>query len=389
MKGRMILILLIILAAFQPVSALSLSVTTSQSSTEITTGGSFTLSVQVSNSGSSSASGISVEVDLSQANGALSFSPTASELKKEESCGVISAGGSITKTFTIYGITAGTYTNQIKIVTKQNSQELSSYTTYASISVKDPAKFSLPVIITNTSVEYNDEFNITATTQNTGDYYVYNLTVTLTEDAVTLVEGNKTVTKAYLAPNEVFSYTWRVRAYPAHHTVYGVAGVLLTFSGDNVPPISTSTQISVANVPEEVTGGGGGGGAAAKPRIVLLANSIDLNLSSGFFGFLRNQGIDIVYVNASNFSDYKTEKFIVILGGPDAPEGVGEVVREVLNESEQAELRTPGAKKMYVKANVWRSYNQVVMVIAGSGRDQTREASEDNKQTVKVKVKGS
>jgi hypothetical protein len=43
---------------------------------------------------------------------------------------------------------------------------------------------------------------------------------------------------------------------------------------------------------------------------------------------------------------------------------------------------------MYVKANVWRSYNQVVMVIAGSGRDQTREASEDNKQTVKARVTG-
>jgi parallel beta-helix repeat protein len=192
-------------------------------------------------------------------------------------------------------------------------------------------------------------------------------------------------------------YVWAV---VNHSSIYGIGG-LIDSDGDGIADRDDACPNEMEDddgyqdsdgCPEPgptILAAGGGGGAAARPRIVLLANSIDLNLSSGFFGFLRNEGIDIVYVNASNFSEYRTEKFIVILGGPDALEGVGEIVREILNESEQEELRTPGAKKIYMKANVWRSYNQVVMVIAGSGRDQTREAEEENKFLVRKKVKGS
>jgi parallel beta-helix repeat protein len=244
-------------------------------------------------------------------------------------------------------------------------------------------------------------------------YYTSNETEELLESSLSLYywNGSKWVSTASYRnetiPGGPFVYDAGVNtdedyvwAVVNHSSVYGIGG-LIDSDGDGIADRDDAcpTQAETVNGYQDsdgcpdsvptVSGGGGGGGAAAKPRIVLLANSIDLNLSSGFFGFLRNQGIDIVYVNASNFSNYKTEKFIVILGGPDAPEGVGEVVREVLNESEQAELRTPGAKKMYVKANVWRSYNQVVMVIAGSGRDQTREAEEENKLLVRKKVKGS
>lgn len=68
----------------------------------------------------------------------------------------------------------------------------------------------------------------------------------------------------------------------------------------------------------------------AKPKTVLLANSIDYNLASDFLGFLRNRGMDIIHTDASNFNQYQTEKFIVILGGPDAYDGVGNIVQQVL-----------------------------------------------------------
>jgi hypothetical protein len=123
-----------------------------------------------------------------------------------------------------------------------------------------------------------------------------------------------------------------------------------------------------------------------KPRAVVLANNIDFNLSSEFFGYLENQGIDVLRVTASDFNDYKTSKFIVILGGPDAYEGVGEVVQEMLDDSEEAFLRTPGNRKMYVKTNVWRR-GQVVRIIAGSGRDQTRAEAVEKQADVAYRIK--
>jgi len=116
---------------------------------------------------------------------------------------------------------------------------------------------------------------------------------------------------------------------------------------------------------------------AQEDRIVVLANSIDYELSSDFFEFLGNKAMKVIRVDASNFDEYKKEKFIVILGGPDAYEGVGDVVRQVLGSNEQSYLRTPGKRRMYVKTNIWIE-GQRVSVIAGYNRYQTQTAGDGN-----------
>jgi hypothetical protein len=132
-------------------------------------------------------------------------------------------------------------------------------------------------------------------------------------------------------------------------------------------------------------GTSGGGAGTVRPRLVLLANSIDYSLSSNLTALLKAHGIGITYINATNFSSYNTSKFVVILGGPDAYEGVGEIVREVLDEGEQGWLREKGNRGMYVKTNVW-AMGQTVMVIAGSDREHTMLAVEENRLEVKKKV---
>ncbi len=118
-----------------------------------------------------------------------------------------------------------------------------------------------------------------------------------------------------------------------------------------------------------------------RPRIVVLANTIDQSLASDFFGFIENKGIEVIQANTSYFEQYKKDKFIVILGGPDAGEGVGDVVKEVLEDDEKEYLRAPGNRRIYVKTNVWAT-GQKVMVIAGSGRNQTKIAHEENRDQV-------
>jgi hypothetical protein len=76
----------------------------------------------------------------------------------------------------------------------------------------------------------------------------------------------------------------------------------------------------------------------------------------------------------------------VILGGPDALEGVGEIVRIVLNEEEEMALRLPGVREFYVKDGVWNR-GQKVVVIAGSDRELTRMMVLEKMEEVLSEVK--
>jgi hypothetical protein len=127
-------------------------------------------------------------------------------------------------------------------------------------------------------------------------------------------------------------------------------------------PQSNGTQVSPPSI---------------KKRIAVIANSIDLELATEFFGFLSNEGMETVHITASDFGQYNEEKFMIILGGPDAPEGIGSIVQEILSEAEQNVIREKGAKKIYVKTHVW-AQGQNVIVIAGSNREETKKAHEAN-----------
>ncbi|RMF91219.1 MAG: hypothetical protein D6733_01705 [Methanobacteriota archaeon] len=118
-----------------------------------------------------------------------------------------------------------------------------------------------------------------------------------------------------------------------------------------------------------------------KTRIVVLANSIDYSLAAGFFGFLEGRGFDVVHVTAADFDQYKTEPFIVILGGPDAPEGVGEVVQGILTMAEGESIRKAGARRLYIKTDRWTS-GQKVAVIAGSNRQETAMAEDESRAEI-------
>ena len=114
------------------------------------------------------------------------------------------------------------------------------------------------------------------------------------------------------------------------------------------------------------------------PKITILANSIDLDLAADFIAFLRNGGVEVESTSASNFEGYKNREFIIILGGPDAPEGVGGIVQNVLTGEEADTIREPGAKKMYVKPDVWAA-GQKIVVLAGADRNLTAETHLENR----------
>ncbi|MEK6977553.1 MAG: hypothetical protein AABX40_04025 [Candidatus Hydrothermarchaeota archaeon] len=123
-----------------------------------------------------------------------------------------------------------------------------------------------------------------------------------------------------------------------------------------------------------------------KPKIVFLANSVDYALASDAIASLEARRMLVIRVNASDFDRYMGERFIVVLGGPDAYEGVGGVVSEVLRTEEISTIRVPGAKVMYVRRNVWLEAawltRQTVFIVAGSDRYGTQKALSEHLESI-------
>lgn len=113
-------------------------------------------------------------------------------------------------------------------------------------------------------------------------------------------------------------------------------------------------------------------------KVVVLANSIDYSGAQDFFGFLKNKGLEVNHITAEEFPQYKNEKFIILLGGHRAYEGVGDIVGQVLLPKEKNYLEHQGNRKLFVKTNIWRK-GQVVLVIAGYNRELTRQAHGESK----------
>ena len=117
-------------------------------------------------------------------------------------------------------------------------------------------------------------------------------------------------------------------------------------------------------------------------EIILLANSIDYALAQDFIDSLKDTGFEVTRVEAAAFDAYKTSQFIVILGGQDAPEGIGNIVQQHLSSSEQEHLRVSGSRVMYLKAY----QSQRVFVIAGSDRAQTQQTHVENRGSLYEQV---
>ena len=122
---------------------------------------------------------------------------------------------------------------------------------------------------------------------------------------------------------------------------------------------------------EDETGGKLGGG-----RVVILANSIDWNFAGSLVDFLENKGFTVVHATAENFNQYKDEKFIIILGGHRAPEGIGEIVSELLYPEDKMYIEEKG-KYFYRDWNTRKSLKdkwckgQKIAIFAGNTRKET------------------
>ncbi len=105
-------------------------------------------------------------------------------------------------------------------------------------------------------------------------------------------------------------------------------------------------------------------------EVIILSNDIDWNLKGKEIEIdLEKSDFKVRRVNAKEFEKYKKERLIIILGGPDAYDGVGKYVREALTEEECNDARS-GKRLIFIKHNVWAK-PQIVIIIAGKDRYST------------------
>jgi rhodanese-related sulfurtransferase len=117
--------------------------------------------------------------------------------------------------------------------------------------------------------------------------------------------------------------------------------------------------------------------AFAAPTVTIVGNSIDLALSRGYIDNLKASGIDAIAITAADLPSHKGDANIIILGGQNAPDGIGLVVNELLTASEKKEvLSAQDAKIVVIIANAWAA-KQKVTIYAGYEKEQTRKVFGD------------
>jgi len=125
-----------------------------------------------------------------------------------------------------------------------------------------------------------------------------------------------------------------------------------------------------------------------KPKMLLLANSIDYSLAGSFIDYFDSHGVTVIHATAEQFNDqsygYQQYQTIVILGGQDAPEGIGEITKDLLDSDHQEFLKNGSNRGMFDEGDRWGA--ESVVIFAGSDRYQTQKAHEENLDQFRIPV---
>jgi len=120
-------------------------------------------------------------------------------------------------------------------------------------------------------------------------------------------------------------------------------------------------------------------GAYAEDSMILLAGQASLVKTQTWIDFLKKNEITVDHYVLSEFAKVKDKKFITIIGGLDEP-GMKDIITEVCGAADAASLAVKGAKKMYLKENVWKA-NQEVLVFTGADTDAAAAARTESRET--------
>ena len=110
-------------------------------------------------------------------------------------------------------------------------------------------------------------------------------------------------------------------------------------------------------------------------HVIIVSNSIDN--SPQLISYLQEHN-QVLSITPDQFPNYQAYEFYILLGGPDAPEGMGDIVRSILSIREQEYLRRSGEYNLFIRV----INGKMFFVLAGSDRENTKKAVDDLKDEV-------
>ncbi len=106
--------------------------------------------------------------------------------------------------------------------------------------------------------------------------------------------------------------------------------------------------------------------------VVIVSNSIDIDAARQLNRALLNRGVSCFILRPHEL--WKVKHYhvdaMILLGGPQAYEGVGEIVASYLTDEEEASLMEEGAMGFFVKFKE----GMKIIILAGNTRNETKEA---------------
>ncbi len=105
-------------------------------------------------------------------------------------------------------------------------------------------------------------------------------------------------------------------------------------------------------------------GAQDEYTMVLVAGQGSLVKAQTWIDFLKQNELTVEHYVLSELDQVKNYPYITIMGGLDET-GIKDVLTEVIGAAETDSLTEKGAKKMFLKEDVWKP-GQKVLVFAGN-----------------------
>ncbi len=113
--------------------------------------------------------------------------------------------------------------------------------------------------------------------------------------------------------------------------------------------------------------------------LIVVANDINYELAQPWVTFMKSENIPFKRIQPSEFEQYKKEKYIAILGGPNDADETGSIVKQILAKEEFEWVSQPGNGKMYLKNDIWNN-GQNILVFAGPTKEASARARTNSRE---------
>lgn len=120
--------------------------------------------------------------------------------------------------------------------------------------------------------------------------------------------------------------------------------------------------------------------AAMADELLIVASEASYEASQQWVDFLTFHEVPLKHITPQEFDKFKTEKYVVVMGGLDEADGIKDLAKELLDDEEFRDASQPGNGNLYLKFKVYDPMQTIVMFI-GSDMAAAAEARKDSRET--------